>query len=380
MNPLWTDEKRQLLETVRRFSETAVLPAAKAIDRDDRFPVELYRQMADLGLFGVSVPEVAGGSGLDTVSACIVMEEIARASGALGNAYAIPVETALFLHQHGSSHHKAYIAKILEGAIVPATAVSEPDSGSDVASIRTTAVREADDYVIRGTKAWVTLGGVADLFILFAKTDPTAGHRGISCFLVDADRPGVVRGRIEDLLGMRGLADCQVIFDDVRVPADHRLGEENNAFKAAMTNFNLSRLMMSSMAVGIAQAAMEDSMAYAASRRQFGTEIINFQAIQFMLAEMSMDISAARLLIHHAAQLLDAGYPIAKEAAHAKLFATDMAVKHVSSALQIHGGNGYSREYRVERLYRDVRLSQIYEGTNQIQRLIIARELQRERN
>jgi alkylation response protein AidB-like acyl-CoA dehydrogenase len=244
--------------------------------------------------------------------------------------------------------------------------------------MRTTARRDGDDWIINGTKAWVTFGQIADRIVVFAKTAPDAGHRGISCILVEADRPGVVRGKSEELLGMHGLAECQIAFDHVRVPAENLIGPENGAFKMAMENFNFSRLMMSSMALGMAQAAMEDAIAYAKGRVQFGAPIIKFQAVQFMLADMSTDIAAARLLIHHAARLYDAAQPIAKEAAHAKLFTTDMAVKHVSNALQIHGGNGYSREYRVERLYRDVRLSQIYEGTNQIQRLIIARQLEKE--
>jgi len=378
MERFYTDEQRQLRDTVRRYAEQAVMPAAAGIDRDDRFPRELYEGLAGLGLFGIGLPEAAGGSDLGTVSTCIAMEEIARASGTLGNAYALPVEAALFLDAHGSEHHKTFIPGILDGSVLPASAATEPDHGSDVAAMRTTAVRDGDDYVINGTKAWVTFGRIADFIMVFAKTDRDAGHRGISCILVEADRPGVVRGKSEELLGMHGLEDCQVIFDQVRVPVANRIGPENQAFKMAMGNFNFSRLMMSSMALGMAQAAMEDALSYARTRRQFGEEIIRFQAVQFMLADMSTDIAAARLLIHHAARLHDAGHPIAKEAAHAKLFTTDMAMKHASNALQIHGGNGYSREYRIERIFRDLRLAQIYEGTNQIQRLIIARQLEKE--
>jgi alkylation response protein AidB-like acyl-CoA dehydrogenase len=374
----YTDEQRMLRETVRRFAEDNILPAAAAIDRDDIFPADLYRKLAELGLFGVSLAEESGGSGLDTVAACIVMEEIARCSGTLGNAYALPVEAAHFLNEHGSDHHRKLIPSILSGELLPATAATEPDCGSDVAAMRTTADRDGDDYVINGTKAWVTFGRIADFIMVFAKTDRNAGHNGISCILVETDRAGVTRGKSEELLGMHGLEDCQVIFENVRVPVTNRIGPENKAFKMAMSNFNFSRLMMSSMALGMAQAAMEDAVSYAKSRKQFGTEIIKFQAVQFMLADMSMDIAAARLLIHHAARLQDAGFPIVKEAAHAKLFTTDMANKHISNALQIHGGNGYSREYRVERLFRDVRLSQIYEGTNQIQRLIIARQVEKD--
>lgn len=378
MNHFYTEDQISLRETARRFAEAEVLPRAAAIDREDVFDRTIYRGMAELGLFGTSLPEVAGGSGFDTVGTCLVMEELARCSGAIGNAFAIPVEAALFLHHHGNESQKALIPGILDGSILMATAMTEPDYGSDTASITTSARRTADGWVINGTKAWVTLGGVADRIMVFARTGKDAGHKGISCFMVDARQQGVSRGKNEELLGMHGLEDCQIILEDVRVPEDAMIGAENTAFKTAMGNFNFSRLLMSSMALGMAQAAMEDAVAYATTRKQFGGPIMGFQAIQFMVADMSTDIAAARLLIHHAARLYDAGQPYAKEAAHAKLFTTDMAMKHVSNALQIHGGNGYSRDYRIERLFRDVRLAQIYEGTNQIQRVIIARQVEKE--
>jgi len=378
MSHFYTEDQISLRDTARRFAEAEVLPRAAAIDREDAFDRTLYRGMAELGLFGTSLPEVAGGSGFDTVGTCLVMEELARCSGAIGNAFAIPVEAALFLHHHGNESQKALIPGILDGSILMATAMTEPDYGSDTASITTSARRTADGWVINGTKAWVTLGGVADRIMVFARTGKDAGHKGISCFMVDARQQGVSRGKNEELLGMHGLEDCQIILEDVRVPEAAMIGAENTAFKTAMGNFNFSRLLMSSMALGMAQAAMEDAVAYATTRKQFGGPIMGFQAIQFMVADMSTDIAAARLLIHHAARLYDAGQPYAKEAAHAKLFTTDMAMKHVSNALQIHGGNGYSRDYRIERLFRDVRLAQIYEGTNQIQRVIIARQVEKE--
>ncbi|BAQ70844.1 acyl-CoA dehydrogenase [Rhodovulum sulfidophilum] len=377
MDQFFTEEQRMVRDTARKLGDQVIAPAAAAIDRDDVFPRAIYETLAEQGLFGVALPEEAGGVGLDAMAACIVMEEIARGSGAVGNAFAIPVEAALFLNHHGGEETRKWIPGIVEGRVIPATAVTEPDCGSDVAAMKTTARRDGDDYVIKGTKAWVTFGEIADVVMVFAKTDPEAGHRGISCILVETDRPGVHRGKSEDLLGMHGLADCMLSFDEVRVPVANRIGPEHGAFKMAMENFNFSRLMMSSMALGMAQAAMEDAVAYANDRRQFGKPIFDFQAIQFMIADMSKDIAAARLLIHHAAKLYDAGHPIALEAAQAKLFTTDMAQVHISNALQIHGGNGYSREFRIERLFRDVRLSQIYEGTNQIQRMIIARQVQK---
>ncbi|PTW44523.1 acyl-CoA dehydrogenase family protein [Rhodovulum kholense] len=377
MDQFYTEDQRMVRDTARKLSDQVIAPAAAAIDRDDVFPRAVYETLAEQGLFGVALPEEAGGVGMDAMAACIVMEEIARGSGAVGNAFAIPVEAALFLNHHGGKETRKWIPGILEGKVIPATAVTEPDCGSDVAAMKTTARRDGDDYVIKGTKAWVTFGEVADVIMVFAKTDPEAGHRGISCVLVETDRPGVHRGKSETLLGMHGLAECMISFDEVRVPATNLIGPEHGAFKMAMENFNFSRLMMSSMALGMAQAAMEDAVTYANDRRQFGKPIFDFQAIQFMIADMSKDIAAARLLIHHAAKLYDAGHPIALEAAQAKLFTTDMAQVHISNALQIHGGNGYSREFRIERLFRDVRLSQIYEGTNQIQRMIIARQVQK---
>ncbi|HZX87640.1 MAG TPA: acyl-CoA dehydrogenase family protein [Reyranella sp.] len=378
MTQFYTEDQTSVRDTARRFAENEILPRAAAIDREDTFDRTLYRGMAELGLFGVSLPESSGGSGLDTVSLCLVMEELARCSAAIGNAFAIPVEAALFLHHHGNASQKALIPGILDGSIVFATAMTEPDFGSDAASIQTTARATDDGWVLNGTKAWVTLGGVADRIMVFARTGKEAGHKSMSCFLVDAASPGVSRGKNEELLGMHGLEDCQIVLQDVHVPKEALIGAENQAFKTAMGNFNFSRLLMSSMALGMAQAAMEDAVAYATTRRQFGEPIMNFQAIQFMVADMSTDIAAARLLVHHASRVFDAGLPYAKEAAHAKLFTTDMAMKHVSNALQVHGGNGYSRALRIERIFRDVRLAQIYEGTNQIQRIIIAKQVEKE--
>ena len=282
MSHFLTEDQISLRDTARRFAEGEVLPRAAAIDREDKFDRVLYRGMAALGLFGVSLPEAAGGSGFDTVSTCLVMEELARCSGAIGNAFAIPVEAALFLHHHGNESQKALIPGILDGSVVMATAMSEPDFGSDVASITTTARAVDDGWVLNGTKAWVTLGGVADRIMVFARTGKEAGHKSISCFMVDAHQAGVSRGKNEELLGMHGLEDCQIVLQDVHVPRTALIGAENQAFKTAMGNFNFSRLLMSSMALGMAQAAMEDAVAYATTRKQFGQAIMGFQAIQFM--------------------------------------------------------------------------------------------------
>jgi alkylation response protein AidB-like acyl-CoA dehydrogenase len=378
MTDLYTDDQRSILEAARRFSDQEIAPLAKQIDREDRFPRAIYKAMADLGFYGLSLGDEFGGAGLDTISVCLVTEALARNSASVANAFAIPVEAALFLAQHGSAEQQALIAPILAGDVIFATAMTEPDYGSDAASIRTRAEKVDGGYRLNGTKAWVTLGGVADRFMVFARTGDGPGHKAISCFIVDAHQPGVTRGKPEELLGMHGLEDCQIVLDDAFVPDVGLIGPLNGAFKMAMDNFNFSRLLMSSLALGVAQAALEDAVAYARIRKQFGAAILSYQAVQFMIADTSTEVDASRLLIHHACRLHDLRLPFVKEAAQAKLFTTDMAQRAVTRSLQIHGGNGYSREYRVERLFRDARLTQIYEGTNEIQRLIIARQAARE--
>jgi len=371
MDQLYTETQRMVRDMVHRFAESTVLPAATEIDRSDEFPAHIYRRLAEMGLFGANLPEEAGGSGFDTTALAIAMELLARASSSVGNIFALPVEAVRLLHEHGDDAQKGYISDILSGHLIPATCVSETDIGSDVANMRTRAMRNGGDYVVNGTKAWVSLGLVANLIFVFAKTDPDEGYRGISCFVVHSDNPGLRRGRKEELLGMHGLATGPLVFEDCRVPARDRLGPENAAFRMAMGNFNYGRILMAAMALGITRAAYGDALAYAKERVQFGRPIFEHQAVQFMLADMSTELAASRLMIHHACRLLDAGHHIVKEAAQLKLFTTDMAMKHVTNTLQIHGANGYSRDYRIERLFRDIKLTQIYEGANQIQRLTL---------
>ena len=377
MDRFYTEDQKALRDTARRFAQAVILPRATAIDRDDRFDRALYKGMAELGLFGICLREGAGGAGLDAVAACIAMEELARCSGAVANAFAIPVEAVLFFDQHGTDAHKALIPQILSGEIIPATAVSEPDHGSDVAGIRTTAVRDGNGWLLNGTKAWVTLGGIADRIMVFARTGTEAGHRAISCLLVDGTLPGIARGKNEELLGMHGLEDCQITFSDVHLPADSLMGPENQAFKMAMSNFNFSRLMMASMALGMVQAAFEDATTYAKDRKQFGQPIIGFQAVQFMLADMAMQIEASRALVYECARAGDCSdwKRLNLLASMAKCFASDMAMQVTTNAVQVFGGYGYTMDYPVERMMRDAKLAQIFEGTNQIQRVVIAREL-----
>ena len=376
MEPFFTNSQKMVWESIRRFSEDTVLPLARDIDANDEFPSALYQELATMGVFGTEISETLGGSGFDTKTTCIIMEELARCSGSIGNIFAIPVESIRFIQEHGNEKQQELIPSIIAGKRIPASCSSEPEAGSDFSAIRTSAVRDGSDYVINGTKAWVSLGLVADLIFVFAKTDPAAGHRGISCFMVDGDNPGLYRGSKEELLGMRGLATGQLLFENCRVPETSRIGAENSGFKMAMKNFNYSRILMATMALGITIAGYEDALSYSRERVQFGQKRFDFQSIQFMLADMSTDIAAARLMIDHTIRLLEGGYPIIQQAAQTKLFTTDMAMKHVTNAVQIHGGNGYSKSYRAERLFRDIKLAQIYEGTNQIQRLIIAKQLE----
>ena len=375
MDYFYTDDQKMLRDSVRKYAEGSILPAAAAIDRDDAFPREIYRGMADLGLFGVSLAEAAGGSGLDTTAACIAMEEIARCSGSVGNMFAIPVEAAQLLHEHGNDFHKSWIPKILDGSAISATAVTEPDAGSDVAGMRTIATLEGDEYVISGTKAWVTFGSIFDFIMVFAKTSRDPGQHNISCFLVEGDRKGIVRGRNEALMGMHGLEDCQVTFDGVRIPARNRLGPENRAFKMAMSNFNFSRLMMSSMALGMARAAYEDGYAYAKDRRQFGGPIFNFPRVHNKLAMMAAEIMAVRQLTYFAARQKDEGKRCDLEAGMAKLLGARVAWAAADNALQIHGGNGFAMEYKISRVLADARILNIFEGAGEIQAQVIARRL-----
>jgi len=375
---LLTEAQRAVRDAARRFADGEVGPIARRIDQEDRFPRKIYKAMAELGFYGLSLGEAFGGAGMDTLSVCLVMEELARNSASVGNAFAIPVEAALFLAHHGNAAQRALIAPVLAGELIFANAMTEPDHGSDAAGIRTRAHKVDGGWHLNGVKAWVTLGGVADRLLVFARTGHGPGHNAMSCFLVDAHQDGVTRGKPEELLGMHGLEDCQIVLQDAFVPDDGVVGPVDGAFKLAMDNFNFSRLLMSSLALGVAQAALEDAVAYARTRKQFNVPILTFQAVQFMIADTATETDAARLLIHHACRLHDAGLPYVRQAAQAKLFTTDMAQRAATRSLQIHGGNGYSREYRVERLFRDARLTQIYEGTNEIQRLIIARQVEQE--
>lgn len=373
-----TETQELVRVMVRAFAEKDVKPRAAAIDREDVFPDDLYRRMAELGLLGMTLPPEHGGSGADTVSWAIAEEELARACPAVADAQLVAKLMGDVILLGASEAMRArWLAPIAKGEKIAVIALTEPGAGSDAAGVQTTARPTADGWVLNGTKRFITMALVCHLAIVVATTDRAKRHEGIGVFLVDAATPGFRRGAKEPLMGLRGLATGELVFEDCHVPHEALLAPPGQGFKQAMRSLNKGRVGIGSQAVGIAQAAMEEALAYAGARVAFGQPIANFQAVQFMLADMSAQIEAARLLVRKAAWLTDQGRVPIREAAEAKLSASETAVRVVHDALQIHGAAGYSSESTIERLYRDARVYPIWEGTSQIQRLIISRELLR---
>lgn len=372
-----TEEHKALRQTIREFGAAEIMPGAKERDEAARFPHELIPKMAELGLFGLMIPETCEGAGLDGVGAVIVIEELARAEAAV----------ALIVASHNSlcaghifkfgneAQRKKYLAPLARGEKLGAWALTEPTSGSDAGSLKTRARLVKDSWVIRGEKLFTTQGSTAGIYIIMASTEPSSGNRGISAFIVERDTPGLVVGRVENKLGVRASDTAQLHLEDARVPKENLLGELNRGFRDALTILQGGRIGIGAIAVGIARAALEDSIKYARERRQFGKAIAEFEAIQWMLADMATGIDAARLLVYRAARLRDQGRPFTKAASEAKLFASEVAVKATNSAVQIHGGYGYMKDFAVERYFRDAKVCEIGEGTSEVQRLVIAREL-----
>ncbi len=332
--------------------------------------------MARLGLFGITVPERLGGVGADVVSYAIVMEELSRGYASVADQCGLVELVATLLAEHGTpAQQERYLAPLLRFERRCAYAITEPEAGSDVAGVRTTAVRNGEGWRLRGEKIWIHNAPVADFAVVLARTDPAAAKRGMSIFLVDADAPGYARGRKEHKMGQRASQVGALAFNDVALSADALVGEEGRGFPIMMSVLDKGRVGIAALAVGILQNALDESVAYAKGRRQFGRAIAEFQAVQWMLADMAKATHAARLMTRHAAARLDAGERASVDCAMAKCFASDAAVEHTANAVQIHGGIGYIRGTAVERLYRDAKITQIYEGTNEIQRMIIARHL-----
>ena len=371
-----TETHAQVRDMARAFASDVVRPAAEALDRDERFPSEIYAQMGELGLFGIGVPEEMGGAGFDTLAYALVMEELSRGYASVADQCGLVELIATLLVRHGTEAQRAnWLGDVMAAKIKVAYCITEPEAGTDVSGIRTEAVRDGDGWVLNGGKIWIHNAPVADVGFVLARTDKAAGHRGMSIFIVDLHGAGVERGPKEHKMGQRASQVGALSFSDVRLPGDALLGDEGRGFHMMMSVLDKGRVGIAGLAVGIAQAGLEAAVDYAAQRRQFDRAISEFQGVQWMLADMATNIEAARLLVHAAAVKIDRGEDATKACSMAKCFAGDMAVKATQDAVQVFGGSGYIRGFEVERLYRDAKITQIYEGTNQIQRMIIAREL-----
>ena len=369
-----TAEQELLQKSVREFAEAEVRPHAKELDETGHFPREIFRKAAELGLTGIALPENEGGAGFDHVAYSIVIEEISRCCASTG--VILSVQNSLYcdpIHRFGTAEQKEkFLLPFARGEKIGCYALTEPQAGSNAAALQTKAARKGDNYIVNGTKAWITNGGAADAAIVYVNTDPAKGEKGITALVIERGTPGFRVGKEEKKLGISATACSELVFTDCEVPAANRIGNEGEGYKVALSTLDGGRIGIASQAVGIAQGAFEAALKYSQERMAFGHPIAQFQAIQFMLADMATEIDAARLLIRKAAWKQDSGARFSLEAAVAKLFASEMATRVTHKAIQIHGGNGYSREYPVERNYRDARITEIYEGTSEIQRLVIA--------
>jgi alkylation response protein AidB-like acyl-CoA dehydrogenase len=373
-----TDEQLLTRSSVREFAEAEVAPLAQEIDRAHRPPLETVPKLAELGVLGMIIPEQYGGSGADTLSYIIAIEELARACAS--TAVMVEVHGSLVswpILRYGTEEQKAkYLPQLASGAKVGSFALTEPGAGTDASAQSTTAILDGDEYVLNGQKVFITNGGFSKIFVVFAKTDTAApGTRGISAFIVDRDLPGFTVGEGEHKLGIRGSSTVPLMFSDVRIPKSALLGKEGRGFGIAMSTLDGGRIGIAAQAVGIAQSALEAAISYANQRVQFGKPIASLQAIQWMIADMATDVEAGRLLTYQAATILDRGEPYSVAAARAKLFCGQMAVRVASTAIQVHGGIGFTEAYPVERAYRDAKITEIYEGTNEVQRLVISKGL-----
>ena len=374
-----SEEHEMLRIAARDFAQKEIAPIAAEFDETGDFPIETIKKMGEMGFMGIEIPEEYGGAGMDTLAYVLALEEICKVDASHGTI--MSVNNSLFNYgilKFGTEQQKQkFLAPVASGEKIGAYSLTEPMSGSDAATMRSSAVRDGDDYIINGRKSWVTSGPVADYFVLFSMTDPDQGHKGISAFLIDADKPGYSRGKKEPKLGIRASATSEILFEDYRCPVEDRLGEEGQGFKIAMTVLDAGRIGIASQALGIAEASYQASVEYVRERDAFGKKIGQFQGISFKLADMKTRIEAARLLIYQAALAKEENKKTGKrytlEAAMAKLFASETAMFCAHNAVQIHGGMGYSKEYPVERYFRDAKVTEIYEGTSEIQRLVISR-------
>jgi len=371
------EEHRLLREALREFAATRLAPNAAKWDREHTFPKEALAELAALGTFGIAVPEEYGGAGMDYTALAVALEEIAAGDGGVSTAISVnncPV-CAILMGFASEEQKRRFLVPLASGAALGAFCLTEPHVGSNAAALRATAKRDGDHYVLNGVKQFITSGKHADYAMVIAVTDRDAGKRGMSMFVVPTGTPGYAVARLEEKMGQHSSDTAQIVFDDCRVPAANLIGEEGEGYRIALSALEGGRIGIAAQSVGMARAAFEASLKYAKERESFGTPIFNHQAVNFRLADMATQVEAARQLVLHAAALRDAGQPCLKEAAMAKLFASEMAERVCSDAIQIHGGYGYVSDFPVERIYRDVRVCQIYEGTSDVQKILIQRAL-----
>ena len=372
-----TDHQKLIRDTVRQFMETEVRPLVKELERQEKFPLELLKKLGEMGCCGMLTPEEWGGPGLDTVSYVLMLEEVARVYTAMSTALGVTNSAVQVpLAQFGNAGQKEkYLKPLATAEILGSFCLTETAAGSDAAGIQMSAKRDGQLYRLNGAKTWVTNGAHSGVYLIFAKTDPSAGGKGMTAFLVEPAFPGFQIGRHEDKMGQRSSPSVEILLSDCQVPAANRLGDEGQGLKIALSALDGGRIGIAAQAVGLAQGALDESIKYARNRRAFGKTISEFQAIQWMIADMQTELEAARQLTYYAAWLKDSGKPMGSAASKAKLYASEMANRVAYKAVQIHGSVGYSRETDVERMYRDARVIPIYEGTSEVQRMIIARDL-----
>jgi alkylation response protein AidB-like acyl-CoA dehydrogenase len=377
MHFLLTEEQEMMRRMVRDFAEKEITPYLESMDEGDQFPREVIRRMGEVGLMGIPIPEAYGGAGADFLSYILALEEISKVSATVGVILAVHTSVGTMpILKYGTEEQKqTYVPRMARGEYLGAFALTEPQAGSDAARIRTQARRVGDRYVLSGNKVFITNAGEADVYVVFAVTDPDKGTKGISAFIVEKDTPGLTIGKKEKKMGMGGSNTSSLIFEEMEVPVTQRLGAEGQGYEVALSNLAGGRIGIAAQALGIATAAYQAALHYAKERKQFGNTISRLQAIQFKLADMATEIEAARLLTYRAAVLREEGANCKKEASMAKMFASDVAMRVTTEAVQVFGGYGYTREYPAERLFRDAKVTQIYEGANEIQRLVIANEV-----
>ncbi|MBD7966295.1 acyl-CoA dehydrogenase [Fictibacillus norfolkensis] len=377
MNLVFTEEQKMMQKMVRDFAQKEIAPAIEHMEETEEFPRHLITKMAELGLMGIPIPEEYGGAGMDFTSYIIAINELSKVSATIGVILSVhtSVGTNPILYFGNEEQKRKYIPKLASGEYLGAFGLTEPSSGSDAASLKTRAVKKGDHYILNGSKIFITNAGEADVYIVFASTAPDKGSYGISAFIVDKDTPGFSVGKKEKKMGLNGSNTCEIVFEDARVPAENLLGKEGEGFKIAMSNLDVGRIGIAAQSLGIAEAALEFATNYAKERKQFGKPIGANQGLGFKLADMATAVEAAKLLTYRAADLKTNNLSCRKEASMAKLFASETAMKSAIEAVQVYGGYGYTKEYPVERLFRDAKVCQIYEGTSEIQRMVLSKHL-----